>query len=276
MSAPTAQPITDPDFALLEILGDPTYPPTWCVFDGVVNSLAKWIEEVEDDPEASRALAQMLSNGLSPLTPLRDGATTPLHLAANLGRENLVKVLTSSLRQNATTGLVDQPTGGQGRGAGRTALWEACDGGLSLGVVDRLLSAGADPTVQRDGHGLLWLVCSWPAHPDRLAILQRLLGTAACERINQVSQDSFGESTALHKAIAHDNIDAIRMLVAAGADRTQRRQGKDAEALVEERANDNPDMAQLLHEWRVTRERTELHRALGEEDARVVRPARRL
>lgn len=271
MPKPMTTPITDPDFALLELLTDPFYPPDWALFDGMTNSLAHWIEDKGDGPEAPRAMEQMLRNGLSPLVPLREGSTTPLHLAASVGQAPLVRVLTAHLQQTGALGLVDQPASN-----GATALWRACDGGLNVNVVELLLTAGADPSVQRNGTGLLWLVCSWGANPHRLQILQRLITTSARDRINEQGHDAFGGSTALHKAIAHDNVDAIRLLVAAGADRTLLRNGQDAEALLVERAQDNPEMAALLHEWRVERERADLHRTLNSSVAAKPRFSRRL
>ena len=154
------------------------------------------------DREALRSLIQ---KGTNVNEAEADGATA-LHWAAY--RDDLQAadaLLKAGAKVNAANDL------------GTTALWNASQNG-SEAMVKRLLDAGADPNLlQRNVANPLWMASSRRSR-RHLEVLKILIGAGA--RIDTLSRSTDGipTGTTLMRAATAGNLEAVRELLAAGAD----------------------------------------------------------
>ena len=107
-----------------------------------------------------------------------------------------------------------------------------------LALVQALLAAGADPNEEAlDGFPPLLAAIDRPA-PDRHAVLEALLSAGA-----RVDQRGINDYTPLHLAADRDDADAVRLLLAHGADPRARTRIDDRASPLEEAERGGCDRA---------------------------------
>ena len=102
---------------------------------------------------------------------------------------------------------------------GTTLLMDACEHG-HIETVGVLLAHGADPNLCGNIHPSIGVTALMKASAANPAIVQKLLDAGAA--VN--ARDDLGE-TALHSAVAGDQLETVKLLVEAGAELSARSYG---------------------------------------------------
>jgi ankyrin repeat protein len=135
---------------------------------------------------------------------------TALDHAVMLGYEEKVRLL---LAHGANPNLHEDPDPAD-YGRFTTPLIDATRDGTRLGIMQKLLAAGADPN-QRDNLGMTALMSA--ATFGSIGALNLLLASGASATL-----ETNNGQTALHFAMTRDSPDVVRRLIEAGLDPTKR------------------------------------------------------